>query len=92
MKAAPTAAATRADLTSWPCNGEGFRRPSGSAVCESPNEVTLTRVEIAVVLFALDVVEQAQVPPADAATVRRAVRLLTRKLWPEFGDLLGEDE
>jgi hypothetical protein len=44
------------------------------------------------VLFALDVVEEADVNPADAAKVRRAIRLLTAKLWPELGDLLGDGE
>lgn len=57
-----------------------------------PEEVTLTRDELAVVLFALDVVEDADVNAADAAKVTRAIRLLTAKLWPELGDLLGDDE
>lgn len=37
-----------------------------------PDAITLTRDELAVVLFALDVVEEAVVDPADAAMVRRA--------------------
>ena len=57
-----------------------------------PDEITLTRDDIAVVLFALDVIEDADVDPADAAKVRRAIRLLTDKLWPELGDLLDDDE
>lgn len=57
-----------------------------------PDEITLTRDELAVVLFALDVVEDAEVDSADAAMVRRAIRLLTAKLWPELGDLLDDDE
>jgi hypothetical protein len=57
-----------------------------------PDEVTLTRDELAIVFFALDVVEQADVSSDDRVKVRRAVRLLTRKLWPELGDLLGDDE
>ncbi len=56
-----------------------------------PGEVTLTRDELAVVLFALDVVEEADVDQEEAAKVRRAIRLLTAKLWPELGDLLGDD-
>jgi hypothetical protein len=59
---------------------------------EPPDEVTLTRDEIAVVLFALDVVEEADVDPATEAKVRRAIRLLTTKLWPELGGLLGDDQ
>lgn len=57
-----------------------------------PDEITLTRDELAVVLFALDVVEEADVDEADAAKVRRAIRLLTTKIWPELGDLLGDDQ
>ena len=59
---------------------------------ELPDEATFTRDELAVVLFAPDVVEEANVDPEDAAKVRRAIRLLTAKLWPELGDLLGDDE
>lgn len=57
-----------------------------------PGEINLTRDELAVVLFALDVVEDAAVEPADLVKVRRAIRLLTAKLWPELGDLLGDDQ
>lgn len=57
-----------------------------------PDEVTLTRDELAAVLFALDVVEEADVDQAEAAEVRRAIRLLTAKLWLELGDLLGDDQ
>jgi len=59
---------------------------------ELPDEISLTRDELAVILFALDVVEETDVDPADAAKVRRAIRLLTAKLWPELGDLLGDDD
>ena len=58
-----------------------------------PDEITLTRDELAVVLFALDVVDDAATGlEEDAAKVRRAIRLLTAKLWPELGDLLNDDE
>ena len=56
-----------------------------------PEEVTLTREELAVVLFALDVVEETSADPQQAATVARAIRLLTAKLWPELGGLLEDD-
>lgn len=59
---------------------------------ELPDEITLTRDELAVVLFALDVVDEADVNDAHAAKVRRAIRMLTTKLWPELGDLLGDDQ
>ena len=57
-----------------------------------PDEVTLSRDELAAVLFALDVVEGAEVIPEDRARVRRAVRLLTLKLWPELGGLLDDEK
>ncbi len=42
-------------------------------------------------LFALDLAE-ASAAAAGRADVRRGIRLLTSKLWPELGDLLGDDE
>ena len=57
-----------------------------------PDEVALTRDEAAIILFGLDVVEQAEVNEAEAAKVTRAVQLLTAKLWPDLGDLLNEDD
>ena len=57
-----------------------------------PDEIVLTRDELSVVLFALDTLADAGVTGEDAAKVHRAIRLLTRKLWPELGDLLDEDE
>jgi len=60
-------------------------------IADLPDEIRLTRDEAATVLFALDVVDSA-VPDGDhAEKVRRAVRLLTRKLWPELGELLDDD-
>lgn len=61
-------------------------------LAELPDEVTLTRDELAVVLFALDVVEEADVDQETTTKVRRAIRLLTAKLWPELGDLLDDEE
>ncbi len=55
-----------------------------------PDEVVLTRDEVAIVLAALDVSEGLAVP-SDQSLVREAIRLLTTKLWPELGDLLGDD-
>lgn len=57
-----------------------------------PDGMVLTRDEAAVVLFGLDVVEQADVSPDQAAKVTRAVHLLTAKLWPDLGVLLDGDE
>jgi hypothetical protein len=61
-------------------------------IAELPDEITLDRDEAATVLFALDVVEESHIEPVRRAKVRRAVRLLTRKLWPDLGDLLDEDD
>ena len=59
---------------------------------ELPEEITFTREEVAVLMFGLDVLEEAQVAPGDAAKVRKAIRLLTGKLWPDLGDLLDGDD
>jgi hypothetical protein len=50
-------------------------------IADLPDEIRLTRDEAATVLFALDVVDSAVPDGDDAEKVRRAVRLLTRKLW-----------
>lgn len=60
-------------------------------IADLPDEITLRRDEVAILLFALDVVDNAVSEPEDAEKVRRAVRLLTRKLWPELGDLLDDE-
>ncbi len=60
-------------------------------IADLPDEITLTRDEAAVVPFALDVVDSAVSEPEETEKVRRAVRLLTRKLWPELGDLLDDE-
>ena len=57
-----------------------------------PDEITLSRSELAVVLAGLDVVEGAAVDAGDAVKVRRAIRLLTVKVWPELGDLLDDED
>lgn len=56
-----------------------------------PDEVVLSRDEVAIVLAALDVSE-GLADRSDEPLVRGAIRLLTAKLWPELGDLLGDDE
>lgn len=57
-----------------------------------PDEIVLTRDEAAIVLFGLDVVDQADVHSEDALKVTRAVNLMTVKLWPDLGDLLDDDQ
>lgn len=59
---------------------------------ELPDEISLTRDEAATVLFGFDVIEHANPDPVDAAKVRRAVRLITAKLWPDLGDLLDDGD
>ena len=56
-----------------------------------PDEVVLSRDEVAIVLAALDVSE-GLTGRSDEPLIRGAIRLLTAKLWPELGDLLGDDE
>lgn len=58
-------------------------------LAELPDEITLTRDEAAVVLFGLDAVEQSDLEPDERAKVTRAIHLLTAKLWPDLGDILG---
>ena len=66
--------------------------PGDAPFTQLPDEVRLTRDEISVVLFALDLVESADLGESERAAVRRAIRLITEKLWPELGDLLDKDE
>jgi hypothetical protein len=65
--------------------------PGDAPFARLPDEVRLTRDEISVVLFALDLMASADLGESERASVRRAIRLITSKLWPELGDLL-EDE
>jgi hypothetical protein len=63
----------------------------GEPLAELPDEITLTRDEAAVILFGLDVIEQAGVGADERTKVTRAIHLLTAKLWPDLGDLLDGD-
>ncbi len=60
-------------------------------IADLPDEISVTRDEAAVVLLALDLLQTSAAAPDEAAKVRRAVRLLTRKLWPDLADLVDED-
>jgi len=64
---------------------------SGVPLAQLPDSITLTRDEISVVLFSLDLSESAELGEPERASVRRAIRLITAKLWPELGDLLGDE-
>jgi hypothetical protein len=59
---------------------------------ELPDQITLSRDEVAVILLGLDTVDEAGLSPGEAARVRRAIRLLTTKLWSELGGLLDDEE
>lgn len=61
-------------------------------LAELPDEIVLSRDEAALVLFGLDVLDDAAVDPPEAAKVTRAIHLLTAKLWPDLGDLLEDDD
>jgi len=69
------------------CLGVSDDRP----LVRLPDEVVLSRDEVATVLAALDVSE-GLAARSDEPLVRSAIRLLTAKLWSELGDLLGDDE
>jgi hypothetical protein len=59
---------------------------------ELPSSIELTLDEIAVVLGALDRAAELAPPGSEAyRAVRAATRLITRKVWPELGDLLDDD-
>ena len=60
-------------------------------MAELPDEIVLARDEAAVILFGLDVVEQAAVDPDERTKVTRVIHLLTAKLWSDLGDLLDGD-
>ena len=51
----------------------------------------LTRDEISVVLFALDLIESADLTESERTAVQRAIRLITAKLWPELGGLFDDE-
>lgn len=58
-----------------------------------PDSVVLRRDEVAIIIFALDLAEE--LPGIDIAArqqIAAARMLLTSKLWPELGDLLGQGE
>ena len=57
-----------------------------------PDEIVLDLSEVAVVLGALDRgAALAGTDGDDAVAIRRAVKLVTAKLWPELGGLLDDE-
>jgi hypothetical protein len=60
---------------------------------ELPESITLALSEVALVLGALDrAAERLEPESDDHRAVRVATRLITKKVWPELGDLLDEDD
>lgn len=60
---------------------------------ELPDEVCFALDDIADVLFTLDVaVEKTARGTAEREVARRSQRLITSRLWPELGYLLGDDD
>jgi hypothetical protein len=67
--------------------------PNGSVEANLPDRIELTLGEAADLLFALDRALELGQPGSDYhRTIQVAVRLPSRKLWPDLGDLLDEDE
>lgn len=58
-----------------------------------PSSIELTLGEAGEVLFALDDAKRHLAEYTETAiAVRAAIRLVIRKIWPELGELLDEDE
>lgn len=58
-----------------------------------PPTIELDLAEAGALLFALDDAHKLVAPGGMTATgIRNAIRLITRKLWAELGDLLDDEE
>ncbi len=58
-----------------------------------PASISLDLTEVRTVLEALDDAEALTQPGTDLqVNIRTAIVLITRKVWPDLGDLLDEDE
>jgi hypothetical protein len=57
-----------------------------------PETIALDGREVLLVLDALDLAENPHIPQhVRAAAARQAIKLLTRKMWQELGDILDEE-
>ncbi len=57
-----------------------------------PDSISLEPTEVLLLLDALDLAEDPWIPqPRRAAAARAAIKLLTRKMWEELGDILDEE-
>jgi hypothetical protein len=62
-------------------------------IANLPDEVTFTLDEVALLLFVADTAVESTTDGSSQHTrARLAQRLITSRLWPELGDLLGDDE
>lgn len=62
-------------------------------IAELPEEVCFTLREVALLLFVADIaVECSPGGRSEQEAGRRAQRMITSRLWPELGDLLGDDD
>jgi hypothetical protein len=63
-----------------------------SRIVDLPDDVTFTLDEVALLLFVADTaVERTREGSPEHTRARRAQRLITSRLWPELGELLGDD-
>jgi hypothetical protein len=66
---------------------------NGDAEAQLPDTIKLDMEEALVVLSALDrAADMGEPGSAYHRMIRGAIRLMTRKLWPDLGRLLDEDE
>lgn len=58
---------------------------------ELPDDVTFTLEEVADLLFVVDIAVEYAMRGSDERTIsRRVQRLITARLWPDLGELLGD--
>ena len=66
---------------------------NGDAEAHLPDTIELTLGEAADLLFLLDrALEMGEPDSAYYQAIRSGIRLLTRKVWPDLGHILDEDE
>jgi hypothetical protein len=57
-----------------------------------PDHISLSLDEVAIVLAVLDSAQLTAETKTERENARRAIRIITTKLWPELGRLLEDDE
>lgn len=85
----PLSATAQSSVPGRPYGARHAHRP----FARLPDEVVLTLTEADLVLSALDRGEElAPVGSSDRRLLRRAVRIISDKLWPKLGELLGQED